>query len=510
VSFRTFNQACRFLILLGTLVSAVPMTWAGNDEKPQVEDLSIQSQINPRLTLKGVHYFPKVRHPKGQGPKPIVLFHGLVSTTYHFKDLGQALAGFGGDAGEEQRLKLTEPLQKRIDKLTRSEGDHDAEIHQLREALQGLKDGREVYMFNFRGHGKGDHLTEVTDPRPGDYSFRNMPTEDVPTAVDYVFERTGLPVILGGHSTGSMIETVYLNGAVLDYANSVEVLGSPHGVPFAQRPVLSVAEKVGMRARGELITLPNLLRDPAVVLARSGRVAEHVSLGGPTSFAVSTPQLKKLAKAILDNRKRLPVKIDFGVSAEVSPTSKMPRGLRQTVKGAILGLSDPFSFYLLPTDVVKGSNLSTAEVAGIREKGVSSVSRELALDFGHWMYTKVWEDAYTGFSFEFQDPANHVPRLNIAGQLDGLSPLEAVVQSMNQRPVGANIRTAILEGTSHVDMVIGEHAIRNTYPLIEKFDLDSERIGPAGSVTPVAICGVRDRGKLLKSVIRWLVPRARK
>jgi pimeloyl-ACP methyl ester carboxylesterase len=503
--FRKLTLVC----ILGLCAPQAILVWAGPTPpelpKPVVEEISIPSQINPRLTIKGIRYIPKNADMPGPKPKPLVLFHGLMSTTYHFKDLGQTLAGYGDEKASASRQDLLRLNQEKTNqlrgKITAQLSDPElkeieAEISVLETeslALQAIEAGREVYLFNFRGHGIGSQLSSVSYPQPTDYSLRNMITEDVPTAVEYVYARTGSQVILGGHSTGAMITSKYSDGVVLDHENLVEAPAFPYGTAHVDQPALTEGNLPKLRRAGKVVRVPALAYNPAVQADRANKVAGLVLIGGPYNFDETSIGLKALAKAMLTAHRVVPKTLDLKISEGFTP-----------VPNPVWSMIDPFAFTFLPGHVVNNDNLTRSESAGIRKKGVSAPHKELLLDFAHWIHSGKWEDPFTGFSYSTLNPNNKIPRLNITGELDGLAPHKGIAQAMLQRPAGVSIRTVIIQNTSHLDLIIGKHAAFYTYPVIEKFASNPDLIGPVGSVTQVGYCRPGSGRGILTGVLRVL------
>ncbi|HTL11817.1 MAG TPA: alpha/beta fold hydrolase [Bdellovibrionota bacterium] len=93
--------------------------------------------------------------------------------------------------------------------------------------------GYDVWMPNWRGHGRGWHRSIVRFYSKGDYGLEAMLDQDLPALLKHVNAETGMRPVLVGHSMGGMISRAAPEDLILA---RIEV-GTPHD--FRRLPLLA-------------------------------------------------------------------------------------------------------------------------------------------------------------------------------------------------------------------------------------------------------------------------------
>jgi pimeloyl-ACP methyl ester carboxylesterase len=342
----------------------------------------------PNVILKGVRY-------ANPGKPPIVLFHGLVENSRIWRELGYAL-------------------------------------HEM---------GYDVWMPNFRGHGRGSQRSVVKRYRRGLYGFKYMVTEDVPLVLDHVRAVTGQQPVADGHSMGGMAIKEYASGVYLDSS--------------------------GKLARSE---------ERAREIADS-EISKLVIEGSPPHFR----DVPLWSDAVSRVTKPITSRVQGTIPApglERAPTDADPQGMLAWLRDKALSAVDPIMPALIPKSLVNGENLSRAELKALREKSLSQPHTDIFDDFGYWVKSKRFVSR-DGFDYE-ADRKIFVPTLYVAGDLDTLAPAHLMTDEMGRLPAEAQPRVAVVANTGHVDLVAGERSAVLVAPVIHDWIEDPSRLGPPG------------------------------
>jgi pimeloyl-ACP methyl ester carboxylesterase len=281
--------------------------------------------------------------------------------------------------------------------------------------------GYDVWMPNWRGHGKGSHRSRVEGYRRGDYGFSRIASEDLPAVLRRVQEETGRKALLIGHSMGGMISR------------------------------LAPAELI--RGRIE-IGSPREFRGVPALIRRVSRLTEPLA----TRFAM-----------------RLPA---FGPDrAPTVPDGE--RGILEQLRLLFWDFADPVVGRLLPRGLVNFENVTEAEFFALREKTLSGVHTDIAGDFMRWVNRGLAREGEHVVFTDYRD--GPVPVLVVAGELDLLVPQSSLLEAVRALPAGQPVWSARMLRTGHLDLVVGERAADRLTPLIDRFARDPWSLGPAGS-----------------------------
>lgn len=387
---------------LATLITLWPLIQLslvlGAPETPSPVEFTVDSR---NVTLRGVRY-------ANPGKPPIVLYHGLVENSRIWREIGSRL-------------------------------------HEM---------GYDVWMPNFRGHGRGKHRSTVKNYVKGLYSFEHMVTDDVPLVIEHVFVKTGQAPHLAGHSMGGM--------AIKEYAAGVH--RTEHGT-LAASDALARA-----RARGRIKSLAFLGSPP------------HMRNLPQTTRAAGLAA-KQVTKSL---RADVPM-----VGLERAPTEPDPTGLLPWVRNKALSAVDPVLPYVIPQGVLDARNLTRAELAALREKGVSSPHTDILDDFAYWTKSKSFV-ARDGYSWEGRKRI-YARSLYVAGEHDSLARASDMAAEARLLPSEAEPRLVTVIETSHVDLISGKHGSDRVSPVLGDWFERPESLGAPLSESRVGQCSVRKR-----------------
>lgn len=373
-------------------------------QTPPIDEFRIPIQTDVHATMQGIRY-------ANPGGVPIILFHGLSNNTRVWREMARALHARGYD----------------------------------------------VWMFNFRSHGQGSHVSAPEERRRGRGQFRYIVTEDIPTAVDYVFEQTGQRAVLMGHSTGGMAITQYERGVVDNHRGGLRI-------------------------------------DPRVREERARRVRAIIPNSAPVDFETPGADLRFLATLGLASQGYFPRRFRLPFGWGRAPTEPDPRGFRHMLGQLFVRGAQPVALPLVPRGVMDLRNFTREEVQALIDKGFSdAIGTELLLNFGHWIDSGRYEDPVSHFSFIHSD-APLVPRLDLAGELDSLAPVDNIRKGMRRLPADANTRMVVFSGRGHMDMASGESAAEQIVPVIHKFIQDPDSVAPRGAEITMPPCPHQPHG----------------
>jgi pimeloyl-ACP methyl ester carboxylesterase len=171
--------------------------------------------------LAVTHYTP--RSPKAVGRRPVLLLHGLVTNS--------------------RNLDLDEK-------------------HSIARWLSSR--GVDAWALSVRGKGDSSRPALVGGGKHWDWTFDTHAEIDVPAALAYIRERTGVPKIdCVGHSLGGMMLYALLarGGRPAEAVGTIAVLGSPTGFRWGPRfnKLAALGASIGKRLPWVPISSPTLL-----------------------------------------------------------------------------------------------------------------------------------------------------------------------------------------------------------------------------------------------------------
>lgn len=392
----------RILIVAAALI-ALARPWlalAG----PPISTFEVQAG---KATLQGVRY-------ANPGGEPVILFHGLYETSYIWQAMAEALYEAGYD----------------------------------------------VWMPNFRGHGRGKQFSGIPKPKKGDYGFDEVFSQDVQATVDAVFARTGKRVNIVGHSAGGMTSKPYLSGI-----------------------------RIGAGGDGKTAVVPGLAESIA-----TEKVAKFVAIGSPPELHELPLQLKVMGH-VMDpfsslisyaNPLILPQLPTFG--ADRSPLEPEPQGLIAKARRAARVPLFKIAEAGMPIGLANRDNFdpNDHELQKMLEKGTSTINADYGGDFSRFARTGIITTR-DGF-YITANTRLYVPTMLVAGDLDTMARKEDIIREAQNIQANGDIELYIMDNTSHLDLVSGKRAARMLVPVLTGFFSRTTPLHVApGSVVPTVI-----------------------
>lgn len=177
-------------------------------EYPKIDDTDgvyyATTDDGVKLVIK--RYRPFKSDKFNEGKQPIILFNGIAASMYDFmvrttKETSELYAGF----------KLN---QKDIAEWARDDAyiKKDPMLY-YSIAYYLWKFGYDVWLSHYRGTGVGALKSELNTQG---ISLDQWIVYDGPAIINKVYELTGIPPIIGGHSTGGFVSYGYLQGTYFD------------------------------------------------------------------------------------------------------------------------------------------------------------------------------------------------------------------------------------------------------------------------------------------------------
>lgn len=348
----------------------------------------IQTQTKDGVELKGVRYVNE------SGPRALFI-HGLHETTRIFKEQAELLN----------------------------------------------RQGFDVYMFNFRGQGQGEHLSQHPDYHPysdafGVYSFDSIVGYDVMAMVDFVY--SGEPILALGHSMGGVALRMFLSGMRMG-ANGLYVSRSANEI-----------EKY------------------------IAKVKVAIANASPTSFRKN--------HFMFQFWRRLPLMIpNLGVSAvanERTPTLE-ERSLLERFRSYINEFThenvNRFLLRAFYSGLINFRNLSYSEkeAGRIFLKGFSRAPYDLLEDIHRWTAEGFW--SRSGISFEGMRVPESLRFYQFAGADDKLASIDEMLEEHRVYGISPSQKVIAIKGASHIDMASGSKNAQILIPAYMKLYND-----PAG------------------------------
>jgi pimeloyl-ACP methyl ester carboxylesterase len=330
----------------------------------RVQDFEIAAG---KAELRGVRY-------ANPGGKPIILGHGVIESSRIWREMAHRLCSMGYD----------------------------------------------VWVPNWRGHGRVSHRSLVNGYEAGDYGFSHMVNEDLPALLRYVHAVSGRKAVLVGHSMGGMIE----RAASAEYVESRIEIGAPRGFD----------------------EVPSLLK----VLAR-----------------VSEPFLSRTSY-------RLGLAGDTATDSASGMRARLRGGLNQLLRGVV----DPALSRALPDGFLNADNVTPAEFSTLREHIISDLNSDIGNDFIHMVNTRrAWLE---GLPTPAQAEKT-IPTLIVVGELDMMAPAEPILRDVRAQEPGIPVWSARVAKAGHMDLVVGKKAADRLVPLIDRFARDPGALGAPGT-----------------------------
>ncbi len=389
---QTIKSSIKFQIFFFLIILFFPLKSFSNEvenylksELPKPSGFVIETHD---AVIKGLRY----ANPGGQ---PVVLFHGFDGNSRSWKDVGYFL----------------------------------------------YRNGFDVWMPNFRGHGKGDHRSYVKYSKKDSYTLRKIFTVDAPAIIDFVHSKTGQKMHIMGHSMGGMTVKAYAAGV------SNDIFG-------------------------------HLVADEDLALDREAtRIISIVAIGAPHNFKKMPLFISAMAKLFYPIFKDLNVNIDLPtLGDERAPTLPDKKGVREFFKRLSIKHAHPIIRGLFPKWAGLIENIDPDEVVPLAEKGSSKIPLQLLIDFGSLVYNKNY--VLDGLDLSKLQDKIWVRSLLIGGSHDGLAPAKDVKEdgyrflvAREANPLLKDVehKSVILQKTSHIDLIIGKMAVKKIGSLILGF-----------------------------------------
>ncbi|MBC7248281.1 MAG: alpha/beta hydrolase [Actinobacteria bacterium] len=198
-----------FLVVAFLLaLSAAPPSLAGATQES--DRYTARTADGVDLALK--RYRPDPQAPFRKGRQPVILMPGLLSNMNEFDVCTPP--------GERYNVKLPStlaPWAQGDPYIARDPMRYYSLAHYL------WNQGYDVWLVNYRGEGKGSYVSGGM----GGYSIDDLGVYDVPAAVEKVYEVTRRHPVYIGHSMGSSMAYIFLQGARYEDAPDPHVVSDP-------------------------------------------------------------------------------------------------------------------------------------------------------------------------------------------------------------------------------------------------------------------------------------------
>ena len=210
------------LFLVAFLIMGFPAVWAsaslggvsasGDNQKP---DGYFNIWTSDGIELKLRRYRPSMDVAFREGAQPILLFSGIIANMNVFlihtpKERKDA---YGEGVIENPAAWAVGDPYIEQDRMM---------YHNLGYYLWKL--GFDPWFLNYRGTGLGVFKSDVGSGRT---SLDVWAMIDVPAAIEEVTQQTGIPPVIGGHSTGGFVSYAYLQGATFENGPGSHVRSDP-------------------------------------------------------------------------------------------------------------------------------------------------------------------------------------------------------------------------------------------------------------------------------------------
>ncbi|MFO8047667.1 MAG: hypothetical protein R6U29_01435 [Desulfosudaceae bacterium] len=402
------------------------------------------------VTLKMKRYRPAVDAPFRENQQPILLLPGNMSNMNEFlvhtseeKKKDYAAMELPADAAE---WAIGEPYIE----------EDPMKYYSLAHYL--WVKGYDVWLGNYRGTGRKEYKSENGS------NITNIDIWacfDTPAFIEKVKEETGLKPVIGGHSTGSIVSEIYLQGAYID----IDEFNAADGK-----------------------YIPHVKNDPALAAIRNSEIKGFIGIDPAGLTPIATPLL-------LDNPltwavQGLPLRIPFD---EIMVTllgdhrlGAIPVLAIEVVMGAakalapvditgivdMLYISNPqninnyvedfFARYALSSFYMRGASqfVDMALHLTLREhykNGEENKNRNVPPDPG-----TAGDDLY---SYSENMYLMSVPSFFLLSELDGLVKTELVIESVIEaKEYNVNDEWYEMPGTGHMDVTASLNAPTFFYP----------------------------------------------
>jgi pimeloyl-ACP methyl ester carboxylesterase len=195
---RRFLTVTICLLLLLAMASSMPAMAKGKPDKGKSNKDLYKVVTEDGVTLAVKRYRPNRAASFRSGGQPIVMWPGLMSNMNEFD--------FRTPPGETYDVKLPDPLADWAQGDKYIQQDH---MRYYSMAHYLWLQGYDVWMANYRGEGRDEYESGGA----AGYSIDDLGIYDAPAVVTQVYKATGQHPIWFGHSMGSTIAIIYLQGA---------------------------------------------------------------------------------------------------------------------------------------------------------------------------------------------------------------------------------------------------------------------------------------------------------
>jgi pimeloyl-ACP methyl ester carboxylesterase len=204
---RKFLRVLACIVLLALFIADTPALARGDTE---TDSYGAVTADGIRLAIK--RYRPETGAPFRKGAQPIILMPGIICNLNYYD--------VRTPRGEKYDVGLPRPLAPwaRGDRYIKKD---PMRYYSLAHYL--WLQGYDVWMANYRGEGRGP---DTSGGMTG-YSLDDLGIYDVPAIVERVYRETGKHPVWCGHSMGSTMAFIYLQGAKYGAGDNPHVVSDP-------------------------------------------------------------------------------------------------------------------------------------------------------------------------------------------------------------------------------------------------------------------------------------------
>ena len=431
---------CLFLSALLALVLLASTALAADAVTETGEELHIVITTDGvKLVIK--HYLPGEGASYNTGAQPVILMPGLLCNNNFYEVRTPSGASYNG-------VKLPDDLPEW------AEGDPYIEADPMKFyslAYYLWDQGYDVWTANYRGEGRD----EMRCGGAGPFAIDELGANDMPAIVTKVRELTGQKPVWVGHSMGSTMAYMFLQGA--RFTDPVN----------AQSKIISDPDLVAERNDGEGPQALKALVDLDGPVIPGGSIASFLR---PLAFMLLG------APVYLDLR---PLTANFGYLAS-SPMLAL-QSLLAAVSG-MLGLIPGMDIFNI-VRLINPKNISGCVSNFFFQFGVDGVSARVLTHFADAItYRKLREDWHNAPKWGTVPPAPKaedgyyyysdnlakisLPALVIADSTRDITNPEDIQGFYNKKTRNTNDKFYVIPNTAHVDLVIGLNAPKELFPKI--------------------------------------------
>lgn len=364
------------------------------------ETLSVQTQDN--VLIKGVRL-------KNEGGTPIILVHGFMENTRTWREM----------------------------------------------AYEFYKEGHDVFMYNMRGHGNGEQMSQLLSGSPEKYNFDRIVAYDIPAMIDHTYKTTGKKAYYVGHSMGTMSGRLTLSG----------VRQGKSGMEVSQEAI-----EWGLR-----------------------RIKGAVAIASPTTFETNyfIYRLLKLSPNQFLKLKKAAINLMIRQEAPYAPeTNGMISSFIQ--KGRHVFVEKATQNKLVRSlieGVLRIENLNPKELEASRlfYKGLSNPPLSLAMNAQVW-FKSGYKSLDGNLNYDGLEIPKKLKYVYVGGGHDRLAHPGDILKDLYSQGANDNLLYALYPEFSHVDLISGRRGGTESARLVDELiqaDFDYKRLNPAHSLERV-------------------------